>query len=98
MNPQDLDNPQMWERVIRWREGLDHNLRHMDPHLLEWVLTHHPNWIKMEVNQESVNARIKEPEAQGVEITPDTFPGLTLHAIYSSERFREGGRFLGQLT
>jgi hypothetical protein len=67
MNPQDPDDPQMWERVIRWWEGPDHNPRHMDPDLLEWVLTHHPKWIKMEVNQEWINARIKELEAQGVE-------------------------------
>ena len=78
MNPQDPEDPQMWDRVIHWWEGPDHNPRHMAPDLLEWVLTHHPKWIKMEVNQEWINARIKELEAQGVEITPDMFPGLTL--------------------
>jgi hypothetical protein len=50
----------------------------MDPDLLEWVLTHRPKWIKMTVNQEALNARIKELEAQGVEIAPEMFPGLTI--------------------
>jgi hypothetical protein len=49
------DDPQMWERVIRWWEGSDHNPRHMDEDLLEWVLTHHSDCIKIKVNQEALN-------------------------------------------
>jgi hypothetical protein len=82
MNPNDPDDEEMWQRATKWFEGPDFNPRHMEPDLLEWVLTHHPKWIKMTVNQEWFTARIKELEAQGIDLTPELFsemfPGLTM--------------------
>ena len=75
MNPQDPEDPEMWARATRWFEGPDKNPRHMDPDLLDWVLTHHPKWIKMEVNQAAINARIKELKAQrGSRSLPSCWP------------------------
>jgi hypothetical protein len=88
MNQTDPEDPEMWERVIRWWQGPDHNPRHMDEDLLEWVLTHHPKSINIKVNQEWVNAYIRELEAQGVEITPDIIPGLRVTTYY---RLRPNG-------
>jgi len=45
---------------------------------LNWALTHHPEWIKVKVNQEGVNKRIKEMEAAGEMILPDSFPGIRI--------------------
>ncbi len=85
MNPNDPDDPEMWERATQWFEGPDLNPRHMDSELLEWVLTHHPTWIKMTVNQEWFQTRIKELQAQGIEVTPELFsemfPGLSLTTL-----------------
>jgi hypothetical protein len=72
------DDPQMWERVIRRWEGPDHNPRHMDEDLLEWVLLRHPKWIKMKVNREWFNRRCREMEARGEPVLPDSFPGLRI--------------------
>jgi hypothetical protein len=74
------DDPQMWNRVIKWWEDPDHNPRHMDEDLLEWVLTHYPKWIKMKVNRAYFEAEIAKLKAQGIEVTPELFaeryPGL----------------------
>ena len=92
MNPNDPDDEEMWKRAERWFETGNQNARSMDPDLLEWVLTHHPKWIKMTVNQEWFKARIKELEAQGIKVTPELFselfPGL---AITSWKTFRPKG-------
>jgi hypothetical protein len=74
----DRDDPQMWERVVRWWEGPDHNPRSMDEDLLDWLLTHYPKSIKMKVNQEAINERIKELKAAGEMILPDSISGLRL--------------------
>jgi len=87
MSTAPKDDQGMWERLTRWWEGPDHNPRSMDPDLLEWVLTWHPKMIKMQVNQEALNRRVAELEAQGVEITPDMFPGLTMYKKVRPEGF-----------
>ena len=92
MNPNDPDDEEMWQRIAKWWEGPNLDPRHMDPDLLEWVLAHHPKWLKMTVNQEWFKARIKGLEAQGIKVTPELFselfPGL---AITSWKTFRPKG-------
>jgi hypothetical protein len=89
MNIPDADDPNMWDRVMYWWQGPNHNPCSMDEDLLDWVLTHHPNWIKISVKQKWLNQWLKDQQAAGKPILPDSLSGLRLTRRYRNQSIDE---------
>jgi hypothetical protein len=72
----DPNDPEMWGKVKAWSEGTYDGKQ--DDELVAWLLTHYPHCFDIAINDPKMYEEIKRLEAEGVEITPDMFPGIKL--------------------
>jgi hypothetical protein len=75
----DEHDAEMIAKLLAWQAG--HCPGEMPwetyPEMKEWCQTH-PELFTFTLNEERIDAEIKRLEAEGVEITPDIFPGIKL--------------------
>lgn len=81
----DPNDPQIWVKVTAWWEAGNRDPRSLEPEVLDWLLSCHPEAVQMTPQPAWFQARMQELLAEGIEFGPDLFPGIKIYPSRASK-------------